>query len=137
MCKLILQPTFVDKIGIVAKNGTGKTTLLNIIAGVDTPDSGTVTYRGDLKVCYLTQLPELTPGASIIEACLEGGGAVAETVARYERAVAEGDADQISLAVHDMDAAGAWDYEVEHLHCLNVGGIDAVDVVGRYSVDDV
>lgn len=100
-----------DKIGIVAKNGTGKTTLLNIIAGVDTPDSGTVTYRGDLKVCYLTQLPELTPGASIIEACLEGGGAVAETVARYERAVAEGDADQISLAVHDMDAAGAWDYE--------------------------
>ena len=100
-----------DKIGIVAKNGTGKTTLLNIIAGVDTPDSGTVTYRGDLKVCYLTQLPELTPGASIIEACLEGGGAVAETVARYERAVAEGDADQISVAVHDMDAAGAWDYE--------------------------
>ncbi|MDE5568957.1 MAG: ABC-F family ATP-binding cassette domain-containing protein, partial [Muribaculaceae bacterium] len=100
-----------DKIGIVAKNGTGKTTLLNIIAGIDTPDSGTVTYRGDLKVCYLTQLPELTPGASIIEACLEDGGSVAETVTRYEHAMALGNPDEITAAAHEMDSAGAWDYE--------------------------
>ncbi|MDE5593978.1 MAG: ABC-F family ATP-binding cassette domain-containing protein [Muribaculaceae bacterium] len=100
-----------DKIGIVAKNGTGKTTLLNIIAGIDTPDSGTVTYRGDLKVCYLTQLPELTSGASIIEACLEDGGSVAETVTRYEHAMALGNPDEITAAAHEMDSAGAWDYE--------------------------
>ena len=63
-----------DKIGIVAKNGTGKTTLLNIIAGNDTPDSGSVTFRTDVKMFYLSQLPELKPGATIIEACLDGGG---------------------------------------------------------------
>lgn len=100
-----------DKIGIVAKNGTGKTTLLNIIAGIDTPDSGTVTYRGDLKVCYLTQLPELPTGASIIEACLEDGGPVAVTVTRYEHAMASGNPDEITAAAHEMDSAGAWDYE--------------------------
>ena len=100
-----------DKIGIVAKNGTGKTTLLNILAGTDAPDSGSVIYRGDLKVCYLSQLPEFKKGATIIEACLEDGGTVADTVAKYEAALASGDTDAINEAVHQMDALNAWDYE--------------------------
>lgn len=116
-----------DKIGIVAKNGTGKTTLLNIIAGVDTPDSGNVTYRGDLKVCYLTQLPEFKQGATIIEACLEDGGDVAEIVARYESAVAEGDPEKINAAVHEMDAAGAWDYEDRVKQMLTQLGLSDVN----------
>lgn len=100
-----------DKIGIVAKNGTGKTTLLNVIAGIDTPDSGKVIYRGDLKVCYLTQLPDLKAGSSIIDACLEDGGDVAVAVARYESALASGDNVTINQAIHDMDALSAWDFE--------------------------
>ncbi len=100
-----------DKIGIVAKNGTGKTTLLNILAGNDSPDSGSVTYRGDLKVCYLSQLPEFKKGATIIEACLDEGGTVADAVARYESALASGDTAAINDAVHQMDALNAWDYE--------------------------
>lgn len=100
-----------DKIGIVAKNGTGKTTLLNILAGLDAPDSGSVTYRGDLKVCYLSQLPEFKKGATIIEACLEDGGTVADAVARYESALASGDTNAINEAVHEMDSLNAWDYE--------------------------
>ena len=100
-----------DKIGIVAKNGTGKTTLLNILAGTDAPDSGSVIYRGDLKVCYLSQLPVFKKGATIIEACLEDGGTVADTVAKYEVALASGDTDAINEAVHQMDALNAWDYQ--------------------------
>lgn len=100
-----------DKIGIVAKNGTGKTTLLNILAGLDAPDSGSVTYRGDLKVCYLSQLPEFKKGATIIEACLEDGGTVADAVARYESTLASGDTNAINEAVHEMDSLNAWDYE--------------------------
>ena len=100
-----------DKIGIVAKNGTGKTTLLNILAGTDAPDSGSVIYRGDLKVCYLSQLPVFKKGTTIIEACLEDGGTVADTVAKYEAALASGDTDAINEAVHQMDALNAWDYE--------------------------
>ena len=100
-----------DKIGIVAKNGTGKTTLLNIIAGKDTPDSGSVTFRTDIKMCYLSQLPELKPGATIIEACLDGGGKIADAVSEYESALVAGDNDAINASVHKMDALGAWDYE--------------------------
>lgn len=100
-----------DKIGIVAKNGTGKTTLLNILAGYDAPDSGSVTYRGDLKVCYLSQLPEFKNGATIIDACLDEGGTVADAVARYESTLVSDDTTAINEAVHEMDALNAWDYE--------------------------
>lgn len=58
-----------DKIGIVAKNGTGKTTLLRIIAGQESPDSGTVTYRNDLKVAYLEQKPHFAPEATPLSLC--------------------------------------------------------------------
>ena len=60
-----------DKIGIIAKNGTGKSTLLNIIAGNESPDSGNVIFRNGLRVGILEQSPRFAPGASIIEACLQ------------------------------------------------------------------
>ena len=117
-----------DKIGIVAKNGTGKTTLLNIIAGNDTPDSGSVTFRTDVKMCYLSQLPELKPGATIIEACLDGGGPVADAVAKYESVVLGGDTEAINESIHEMDSLGAWDYEdrvKQMLTQLNLGDVSA------------
>lgn len=58
-----------DKIGIVAKNGTGKTTLLRIIAGQEAPDSGNITYRNDLKVAYLEQKPQFDPNATPLSLC--------------------------------------------------------------------
>ena len=59
-----------DKIGIVAKNGTGKTTLLSIIAGQQEADSGTVTFKADLRVGYLPQTPEFPAGMTELEACM-------------------------------------------------------------------
>lgn len=100
-----------DKIGIVAKNGTGKSTLLKIISGKVAPDSGTVVFKGDLKVCYLDQSPELQPGASIIEACLQDGGAIADAVKRYEIALTSADPEALTKAIHEMDSLNAWDYE--------------------------
>lgn len=60
-----------DKIGIVAKNGTGKTTLLRVIAGKEAPDSGRVTFADNIKVGYLEQTPVLNRDATVIEACRE------------------------------------------------------------------
>ncbi|MDE6417295.1 MAG: ATP-binding cassette domain-containing protein, partial [Duncaniella sp.] len=58
-----------DKIGIVAKNGTGKSTLLRILSGTEAPDSGNVVFRNDLRVGFLEQLPEFEPGLTVSEVC--------------------------------------------------------------------
>ena len=55
-----------DKIGIIAKNGTGKSTLLRLLSGREAPDSGTVTFRNDLRVGFLDQTPVFEPGTSLM-----------------------------------------------------------------------
>lgn len=60
-----------DKIGIVAKNGTGKSTLLRILSGVEASDSGNVVFRNGLRVGFLEQLPVFPPGSSIGDVCKE------------------------------------------------------------------
>lgn len=56
-----------DKIGLIAANGAGKTTFLNIIAGSEDYDSGEVVFRNDLRVGYLAQLPPFDPGQTALE----------------------------------------------------------------------
>ncbi len=60
-----------DKIGLIAKNGTGKTTLLRIISGQESPDSGSVIFRNDLKVGIVDQTPEFAPDDTVIQACMQ------------------------------------------------------------------
>ncbi len=57
-------------VGLIARNGTGKSSLLNILAGREQPESGTVTYRRDLRVAYLEQTPTFPAGLTVMEACL-------------------------------------------------------------------
>lgn len=56
-----------DKIGLIAKNGTGKSTLLRILSGEEAPDSGSVTFRNGLRVGFLAQIPDFAPGKSILD----------------------------------------------------------------------
>ena len=58
-----------QKVGLIAKNGTGKTTLLNIIAGKEDYDSGAVVFRNDLRVGYLEQMPHYPDGLTVLQAC--------------------------------------------------------------------
>ena len=57
-------------VGLIAQNGTGKTSLLNILAGHEEPESGTVTFRRDLRVAYLEQTPVFPEEMTVMEACL-------------------------------------------------------------------
>lgn len=100
-----------DKIGIVARNGTGKSTLLSIIAGAESADSGTVVFRKGIRVAYLPQDPVFAEGATVISAALDNDDPVAAVVRRYSEALASGDAGRTQELTHEMDAAGAWDYE--------------------------
>lgn len=57
-------------VGLIAKNGTGKSTLLNILSGKEDYDDGTLVYRNDIKVGYLEQTPHFDPNLSVLQSCL-------------------------------------------------------------------
>lgn len=117
-----------DKIGIIAKNGTGKTTLLRIIAGTETPDSGSVTFRKDIRIGIVEQTPLLDETLPVIEACLNSDTPAALAIAAYEAAVADGDPEIINDAIHRMDAENAWDYDdrlKQMLHQLRITDFNA------------
>ncbi len=100
-----------DKVGIIAKNGTGKTTLLRCIAGKEDIDSGKITFKGDLRVGYLEQQPHLDESMAVLDACLNPDMPGSIVIMEYESAIESGDTQRIEKAIAEMDAAGAWDYE--------------------------
>lgn len=116
-----------EKIGLIAKNGTGKSTLLNILAGEDTPDSGTVIYRNDLRVGYLPQMPTFESSRSVMDTCLWGDDRQSRAVRDYEHALRSGDADAMTAAIQAMDNAAAWDYEDRFKQILTMLKIDDYD----------
>ena len=61
-----------QRVGLIAQNGTGKTTLLSMLAGDESCDSGAIIYRNGIKVGYLRQEPKFPEGASVLEACFHG-----------------------------------------------------------------
>ena len=100
-----------DKIGLIAKNGTGKTTLLNIIAGLDSADSGSIIFRNNLRVGYLPQSPEFHGARTVMDTCLAGDDQRGKAVRDYELALRNGDGQAMTAAIQAMDNAHAWDYE--------------------------
>ena len=63
-----------QKVGLIAKNGTGKSTLLSLIAGHDSPDAGSIIFRRDIKVGILEQSPKFDPDESVLDACFNHQG---------------------------------------------------------------
>lgn len=98
------------RIGLVARNGKGKSTLLKIIAGEEPLDNGKITLRNGIRVGYLEQEPEFAAGLTVIEACLQRSGEKATVIARYEKALEEG-SDDLQHLMEEMDRLEAWDYE--------------------------
>ena len=100
-----------DKMALIARNGEGKTTLLNTLSGKDTPDSGVVTFRRDLETGYLEQEPVLDDNLTVIEQVFASSKEVIKTVREYEEALAAGDTNRIDDLTSRMDALQAWDHE--------------------------
>lgn len=120
-----------DHVGLIAKNGTGKTTLLNILTGHEDYDSGTITFRRDLKVAYLEQSPKFPTGSTVLEACFLSDSPVVRAIAAYEQALqqsATGANEEIlQEAMTRMDQLGAWNYETrikQILSRLNINDFD-------------
>lgn len=98
--------------GLIARNGRGKSTLLKIIAGEDTPDNGKITFRNGLRLGYLEQEPEFPDGLTVIEACLKRNSEKSAVIAKYEKIMLHGaDTDEMQRIMEEMDRLDAWDYE--------------------------
>lgn len=108
-----------QKIGFVAKNGTGKTSLLNILSGIDSPDKGTVVYRKNLTVAFLSQEPNLNTSLTIEQTILASENPVLEVIQAYEKAILHPEQTENYQAAFDaMDTYDAWDFETRYTQIL-------------------
>ena len=112
-----------QKVGRIAPSGTGKSTLMRILLGLEPQDAGTVVYERDLRRAYLPQLPELTQQGTILEACFSPYDPVAQLTLSWERAVTEGDSRRMEELLPEMEAQGAWDYEQRAKEILGALGL--------------
>ncbi|MCD8402369.1 ABC-F family ATP-binding cassette domain-containing protein [Tenacibaculum finnmarkense] len=109
-----------QKIAFVAKNGSGKTSILNIVAGLDTADSGQVVSRKDIDIAYLSQADNLNPELTIEETIFSTDNKVLSVIKQYEKAVENPDnADAFQEAFELMEQYNAWDFETQYTQILS------------------
>lgn len=102
-----------EKIALVGINGTGKSTLLKIFAGLIAPDTGEVSHRKGTKVVYLPQDPELEAGKTIWQAIFDAPGEALQAIETYERLLAQGKTEDEGFrkALETIERLQAWDME--------------------------
>lgn len=104
-----------QKIAFIAKNGTGKTSLLNILIGKDNPDSGQVISRNGIRISYLSQEPELDLSLSVEQTIFASDNNVLKTIQQYEHALENPeDTDAYQKAFEQMEIKNAWDFETQY-----------------------
>jgi len=109
-----------QKIAFIAKNGTGKTTLLNIIAGKESLDSGQVVSRKGINIVYLEQKETLNPNFTIDEAVFNSDNPMLKIVEKYEHALLNmEDADAYQDAFDAMEQHNAWDFDTQYKQILS------------------
>jgi ABC transport system ATP-binding/permease protein len=130
-----------EKTAIIARNGTGKTTLLRILAGIESSDSGAFTFRKGIKVAFLEQAPDLDQSLSIDELIFSANTAVLTVIKQYEKVLQEHAEKQTDEAAKDledatveMDRLHAWDYERRLRQLLDLFRItNTTQIVGKLS----
>ncbi|HXH71189.1 MAG TPA: ATP-binding cassette domain-containing protein, partial [Mariprofundaceae bacterium] len=105
------------RVGLIGRNGEGKSTLLKIMAGLVEPDSGEVTLRGNARVAYLPQDPHFEAGQTVFHVVAEGLGEVAEALERYhaalhrlEQGASESDLKELDRLQAELERIGAWQF---------------------------
>ena len=117
-----------QKIGLVAKNGSGKTSILRILAGIDDAEGGLVTKRKGLKLEFLAQEPDLDPKATIEETVLSAGHEILSVIQNYEKASQNAaDEKNLQLAFEAMERVNGWDFETQYKQILSLLKLPALD----------
>ena len=108
-----------QKVGFVAKNGTGKTSLLNILSGADSPDEGNVVFRKDITTAFLPQEPNLDPKLTVEQTIFASDNEILKVIERYEKALENpDDSEAYQKAFEQMEAHQAWDFETTYKQIL-------------------
>ncbi len=108
-----------QKIAFIAKNGSGKTTIMNIINGFDEPDTGQVVVRKNIKMSFLSQNPNLQDELTIEESIFASDNEILKVIGRYEKALQNPDNEEAYQAAFDeMDHWNAWDFETQFKQIL-------------------
>ncbi|MFN3956944.1 MAG: ABC-F family ATP-binding cassette domain-containing protein [Tepidimonas ignava] len=94
-----------ERVGLVGRNGAGKSSLLRVLAGLERLDAGTLQRRQGLRLAYVPQEPDFGEATTVFEAVAEGLGAVRQWLQRYEAAAPGEDLDALHGAI---DAADGW-----------------------------
>ena len=117
-----------QKIAFVAKNGSGKTSILNIVAGVDSPDDGQVVKRKSITIGYLSQRDNLNPELTIEESIFATENKVLSIIHDYENALNNpDDTDAYQKAFELMERHNAWDFETQYKQILSKLKLEDLD----------
>ena len=108
-----------QKIAFIAKNGTGKTTLLNIMAGKDLPDSGQVVFRKGIHIGFLSQNPYFDEELTVEETIFATDNPILRLIQTYEHALQHPEnEDAYQKAFEQMELHNAWDFETQYKQIL-------------------
>lgn len=122
-----------QKVALIARNGTGKSSLMHILAGLEAPDSGNIITRKDLRIGYLQQNPKLDESKAILDTIFSTGTSLMKVIHDYEFALEQvkhnpgPESDNLlNNSISEMDASGAWDYETR-----------AREILGQFAINDL
>jgi ATP-binding cassette subfamily F protein uup len=108
-----------QKIAFIAKNGSGKTTIMNMINGLDEPDTGQVVIRKEITMAFLSQNNNLQDELTIEENIFASDNEILKVIERYEKAMENpNDEEAYQRAFDDMDRHNAWDFETQFKQIL-------------------
>ncbi len=108
-----------QKIAFVAKNGTGKTSILNMLSGKDAPDNGQIIFRKDITTAFLSQEPNLDNNLTVEQAVFDTKNPVLDIIKNYEAALKNpDDTEAYQKAFDNMDRHQAWDFETQYKQIL-------------------
>ncbi|SHI46037.1 ATP-binding cassette, subfamily F, uup [Arenibacter nanhaiticus] len=118
-----------QKIAFIAKNGSGKTSILNILSGKDTPDTGQVNSRKGIRISFLEQEPDLDPNLTIEETIFASDNEVLKVIRNYEKALARPEEeDAYQKAFEAMERFDAWDFETQYKQILSRLKLDDINL---------
>jgi ABC transport system ATP-binding/permease protein len=102
-----------DKVALIAVNGAGKSSILDIIYGKELPDEGSINLRRGLRMSYLEQSPKLNESNSVLDELFSTDSDLVKVIRDYEKSLFSGNDKLIQEMIVKMDDLKAWDYEVQ------------------------